>query len=47
MTQHHLVETTEQQALPGRGCLDHRPTTQAALAVDMQTLRDSDPFQMV
>jgi hypothetical protein len=42
-----LVETTEPQVLHGLGWLDHRPTTQAALAVDMQTQRDSGRFQMV
>jgi hypothetical protein len=47
MMQRRLVETTEPQVLHGLGWLDHRPTTQAALAVDMQTQRDSGRFQMV
>jgi len=46
-TLHRLTATTELPALRGHGWLDHPPTTQVALAADMQTLRDSGRFQMV
>jgi hypothetical protein len=44
---HRLAETIEPQVLRGHGWLDHPPTTQVALAADMQTLRDKGRFQMV